>query len=106
LVWLALRRIPTAAHTGLCEADAMERIAPIFAVYDLDAAREHYQRLGFAVRAYAGGGYGFASWHGVEIHLGVVPTTTTALALRTSSLTTPQAVTSASAARSTSSWTA
>jgi hypothetical protein len=51
----------------------MERIAPIFAVYDLDAAREHYQRLGFAVRAYAGGGYGFASWHGVEIHLGVVP---------------------------------
>jgi hypothetical protein len=51
LVWLALRRIPTAAHTGLCEADAMERIAPIFAVYDLDAAREHYQRLGFAVRA-------------------------------------------------------
>lgn len=51
----------------------MERIAPIFAVRDLDAAMEHYRRLGFAVRAYAGGGYGFASWHGIEIHLGVVP---------------------------------
>jgi hypothetical protein len=51
----------------------MERIAPIFAVHDLDAAMQHYQRLGFAVRAYAGGGYGFATWHGIEIHLGVVP---------------------------------
>ncbi len=51
----------------------MERIAPIFAVRNLAAAMEFYQRLGFAVRAYHGGGYGFASWHGVEIHLGVVP---------------------------------
>jgi predicted enzyme related to lactoylglutathione lyase len=57
----------------LCEADAMERIAPIFAVHDLDVAMGHYQRLGFTVRAYAGGGYGFASRGGVEIHLGVVP---------------------------------
>ena len=51
----------------------MQRIAPIFAVHDLEAAMEHYQRLGFAVRAYAGGGYGFASWHGIEIHNGVGP---------------------------------
>lgn len=51
----------------------MERIAPIFAVRDLDVAMEHYRRLGFAVRAYAGGGYGFALRHGIEIHLGVVP---------------------------------
>jgi hypothetical protein len=50
----------------------MERAAPIFAVRDLDVAMEHYRRLGFDVRAYAGGGYGFASWHGIEIHLGVV----------------------------------
>ena len=50
-----------------------KRIAPIFAVHDLDAAMEHYQRRGFAVRPYAGGGYGFATWHGIEIHLGVVP---------------------------------
>ena len=51
----------------------MERIAPIFAVHDLDVAMEHYQRLGFTVRAYAGGGYGYASRGGIEIHLGVVP---------------------------------
>lgn len=56
-----------------CETDAMQRIAPIFAVHDLDAAMEHYQRLGFTVRAYTGGGYGFASRDGIEIHLGVVP---------------------------------
>ena len=49
---------------AFCEADAVERIAPIFAVRDLDAAMRHYQRLGFAVRAYAPGGYGFATWHG------------------------------------------
>jgi hypothetical protein len=51
----------------------VERIAPIFAVRDLDVAMGHYRRLGFEVRAYGGGDYGFASWHGLEIHLGVVP---------------------------------
>lgn len=51
----------------------MERIAPIFAVRDLAAAMDFYARLGFAVRRYQGGGYGFASRHGIEIHLGVVP---------------------------------
>ena len=51
----------------------MERVAPIFAVRDLDVAMEHYRRLGFDVHAYPGGDYGFASWHGVEFHLGVVP---------------------------------
>jgi predicted enzyme related to lactoylglutathione lyase len=51
----------------------MERIAPIFAVRDLAAAMDFYERLGFAVRPYRGGGYGFASRRGVEIHLGVVP---------------------------------
>jgi hypothetical protein len=52
---------------------SFRRIAPIFAVRDLDAAMAHYQRLGFTVRAYAGGGYGFASRDGIELHLGVVP---------------------------------
>jgi catechol 2,3-dioxygenase-like lactoylglutathione lyase family enzyme len=47
------------------------RIAPIFAVDDLDAALDFYRRLGFSVRAYRGGGYGFACLDGVEIHLGV-----------------------------------
>lgn len=52
---------------------AAHRIAPIFSVRDLDAALGHYRRLGFAVHAYSGGGYGYASRDGVEIHLGVVP---------------------------------
>jgi hypothetical protein len=43
----------------------MERIAPIFAVRDLAAAMDFYERLGFAVRAYRGGGYGFASRGGI-----------------------------------------
>jgi len=49
------------------------RIAPIFPVRDLAAALEHYRRLGFSVREYAGGGYGYAARENVEIHLGVVP---------------------------------
>ena len=49
------------------------RIAPIFPVRDLDRALEFYGRLGFTVRTYAGGGYGFASLGDVEIHLGLVP---------------------------------
>jgi hypothetical protein len=52
---------------------SLRRIAPIFAVHDLDAAMDHYRRLGFAVRAYPGGGYGFAHRDDIEIHLGVVP---------------------------------
>ena len=47
------------------------RIAPIFSVHDLDAALDFYRRLGFSVRAYSGGGYGFANRDGIEIHLGV-----------------------------------
>ena len=50
----------------------LKRVAPIFAVRDLDAAVAHYQRLGFATRAYEGGGYGFATRDGIEFHLGVV----------------------------------
>jgi len=52
---------------------SFKRIAPILAVHDLDVALAHYHRLGFATRAYEGGGYGFANRDGVEIHLGVVP---------------------------------
>jgi catechol 2,3-dioxygenase-like lactoylglutathione lyase family enzyme len=48
----------------------LRRIAPIFPVRDLGAALAHYQRLGFETRAYEGGGYGFATRDGVEIHLG------------------------------------
>lgn len=46
------------------------RVAPIFSVRDVEAALSFYRRLGFSVRAYEGGGYGFVSRDGVEIHLG------------------------------------
>ena len=49
------------------------RIAPILPVTDLTVALEHYRRLGFSVRAYDKGGYGFATLDQVEIHLGVIP---------------------------------
>jgi uncharacterized glyoxalase superfamily protein PhnB len=51
----------------------LRRIAPIFAVHDLTVALDYYRRLGFEVRAYSGGGYGFATRDEIEIHLGVVP---------------------------------
>ena len=51
----------------------LKRIAPIFAVHDLDAAMAHYRLLGFATRMYEGGGYAFATRERIEIHLGLVP---------------------------------
>ena len=50
----------------------LKRVAPIFPVRDLSASLAHYQRLGFATREYEGGGYGYVTRDGVEIHLGVV----------------------------------
>ena len=49
----------------------MERIAPIFAVRDLETAMRFYRRLGFAVRRYPGAEYGFAARGRIEIHLGM-----------------------------------
>jgi len=69
----ALRGLDT--NVGVCKVGAMatvRRAAPIFAVRDLNASMAHYQRMGFATRAYEGGGYGFATRDRVEIHLGVV----------------------------------
>lgn len=51
----------------------LQGIAPIFAVRDVAESLAHYRRLGFATRAYEGGGYGFATRDGVEIHLGLLP---------------------------------
>jgi predicted enzyme related to lactoylglutathione lyase len=42
-------------------------------VSDLNAALAYYRGLGFSTRAWRGGGYGFVSYDGVEIHLGVEP---------------------------------
>jgi len=50
----------------------VKRIAPILPVRDLSASLAHYRRLGFSTREYDGGGYGYATRDGVEIHLGVV----------------------------------
>jgi predicted enzyme related to lactoylglutathione lyase len=49
------------------------RVAPIFPVSDLAAALAYYRRLGFGTRQWRGGGYGYITFDGVEIHLGVVP---------------------------------
>jgi catechol 2,3-dioxygenase-like lactoylglutathione lyase family enzyme len=49
------------------------RVAPIFPVRDLAAALAYYGGLGFAVRQWRGGGYGFVTFDDVEIHLGVEP---------------------------------
>ena len=51
---------------------SVQRIAPILPVSDLAAGLEHYRRLGFAVREYSGGGYGYATRDGVELHLSLV----------------------------------
>ncbi len=45
-------------------------MSPIFPVRDLRASLEYYGRLGFETREYAGGGYGFATRDGIELHLG------------------------------------
>jgi catechol 2,3-dioxygenase-like lactoylglutathione lyase family enzyme len=47
------------------------RAAPIFPVSDLDAALAYYRALGFGARPWRGGGYGFVTFDGAEIHLGV-----------------------------------
>jgi hypothetical protein len=39
---------------------------------DLAVSLVHYERLGFATRTYANGGYGYATRDGIELHLGVV----------------------------------
>ena len=49
------------------------RVAPIFPVSDLAVALAYYRRLGFGAREWHGGGYGFVTFDGVEIHLGAEP---------------------------------
>jgi hypothetical protein len=51
----------------------VKRVAAGFPVSDLEAAFAHYRRLGFETRVYEGGGYGFITRDGIELHLGVVP---------------------------------
>jgi catechol 2,3-dioxygenase-like lactoylglutathione lyase family enzyme len=46
------------------------RVAPILPIRDVEVSLAFYARLGFTTRAYEGGGYGFATWDDLEIHLG------------------------------------
>jgi hypothetical protein len=59
----------------------LSALAPVLPVRDLAIALGHYSRLGFSVRAYEGGGYGYAERDGLNLHLAVVagldPATTT-----------------------------
>lgn len=47
------------------------RFAAVLPVRDLAAALQHYERLGFAVRAYQAGGYGYAERDGLNLHFSV-----------------------------------
>lgn len=50
-------------------------VHPILPVRDVAGALEHYRRLGFSVRSFAGGAdYGFVERAGVAIHLTFQPT--------------------------------
>ena len=51
----------------------LKRFAPIFPVRDLERSLSHYERMGFQTSTYEGGGYGFATRDGVELHLGMAP---------------------------------
>ena len=51
----------------------LRRFSPVFGVRDLAAALAHYEALGFRTVAYEGGGYGFATRDGVDLHLTAHP---------------------------------
>jgi hypothetical protein len=46
----------------------LRSIAAVLPVRDLASALEHYRRLGFRVREYEGGGYGYAERDGIHLH--------------------------------------
>lgn len=57
---------------ALRRGNRLRRAVPILATADVARALEHYAALGFETEAWQGGGYGFASRDGVELHLGEV----------------------------------
>jgi hypothetical protein len=64
---------------ALRRGSRLRRAIPILATADVTRALGHYAALGFETEAWDGGGYGFASRDGVELHLseieGHVPAT-------------------------------
>lgn len=54
----------------MADRTGFDRVAPVVAVLDPDAALDRYRRLGFTVHAYEGPArYGFAERDAVSIHL-------------------------------------
>jgi uncharacterized protein len=53
-------------------AGAVRRAIPILATSDVPRALRHYRALGFDTEAREGGGYGFLSRDGVELHIGQI----------------------------------
>jgi hypothetical protein len=80
-----LARLECHSEVGLCDVcldwlgdkqavrrgNRLRRAIPILATADVGRALEHYAALGFETEAW-GGGYGFASRDGVELHLSEV----------------------------------
>ncbi len=65
---------PARPHT----CATLNAMAAVLSVRDLPLALEHYGRLGFSVRAYQGGVYGYAERDGLNLHLNVVPSLSSA----------------------------
>lgn len=61
--WLGERRLRR-------EGNRLQRATPILVTADISRALAHYRALGFETEEWAGGGYGFISRDGVELHIG------------------------------------
>jgi catechol 2,3-dioxygenase-like lactoylglutathione lyase family enzyme len=60
-------------QSALVSDDPAEvRASPVLPVTDLEAALAHYAELGFVVSRHSAD-YGFAAWHGLELHLSARP---------------------------------
>jgi hypothetical protein len=60
------------ATSSVARVATLRSIAPILPTRDMDVMREHYERLGFAVRVH-GGDYATASRDGINLHFHLVP---------------------------------
>jgi catechol 2,3-dioxygenase-like lactoylglutathione lyase family enzyme len=67
----ALTATPSPPPAARPDRGGVSGVAAILPVRDLDAALDHYGRLGFAVSAYEGGGYGYARRGAADFHLAV-----------------------------------
>lgn len=69
----ALAAVPTAAPAPAAERRSdIDRMATVLPVRDLETALAHYRALGFEVRAYEGGDYGYAQRGAANFHFSVV----------------------------------